>query len=248
MEQSLRSLLDWYERVGVETPDVPMERSVRRVLAKPAPEAKPKPAPKSTVFSAADPAPIAAACKTLTALKAALDNFDAGPLSDGARQVVFARGNPDADLMVIGEVPDRDEDQAGLPFVGRSGQMLDRMLAAIGLGADDAYIGNMCFWRPSKDRKLSAEELVMCRSFVMRHIELANPKVILLTGSTAMQVMTGITSIMKNRGQWQSVHIGGTDIPTLPIYHPTFLLRQPALKAEAWQDLLTLREMLASAP
>lgn len=246
MEPSLRSLLDWYERVGVETPDIPLTRSVRRVQAKPKPEARAKPAPSPKAFAAADPTPIAAACKTLEALNSALDTFDAGALSDGARQAVFARGNPDADLMVIGEAPGRDEDQAGQPFVGRSGDLLDRMLGAIGLSEDDVYIGNVCFWRPPNDRKPSSEELDLCRPFVMRQIALAKPKVILLTGSTSMHVMTGVTSIMKNRGQWQSISSEGTDIPTLPIYHPTFLLRQPALKAEAWQDLLTLRETLAA--
>jgi DNA polymerase len=230
----------------VETPDRPLTRSVRRVQAKPKPEVRVKPAPSPKAFSAADPTPIAAACKTLEALKTALDSFDAGALSDGARQAVFARGNPDADLMVIGEAPGRDEDQAGQPFVGRSGDLLDRMLGAIGLREDDVYIGNVCFWRPPNDRKPSPEELDLCRPFVMRQIALAKPKVILLTGSTSMHVMTGVTSIMKNRGQWQSIASEGTDIPTLPIYHPTFLLRQPALKAEAWQDLLTLRETLAA--
>lgn len=251
MESSLRSLLDWYARVGVETPDIPLTRSLRRVRAKPAPKAtlnetRSKPAPKPPAFATADPAPIAAACKTLAELKAALDRFDAGALSDGARQVVFARGNPDAALMVIGDAPGRDEDQAGQPFMGRSGQLLDRMLAAIGLGEDDVYRGNICFWRPPNDRKPDPEELALCFPFLKRQIALANPKVILLAGSTSMQILTGVSSIMKNRGQWQSVTLGGSDIPTLPIYHPTFLLRQPALKAEAWQDLLTLREMLAS--
>jgi uracil-DNA glycosylase family 4 len=246
MEPSLRSLLDWYERVGVETPDLPLARSVRRVQAKPAVEARPEPAPKPTAFAAADPAPIAAACKTLDALKSALNAFDAGALSDSARQVVFARGNPEASLMVIGDAPNQEDDQAGQPFTGRAGQLLDRMLGAIGLSEDDAYISNVCFWRPPHDRKPEPEELQLCRPFVMRQIELAKPKVILLTGSTSMQVLTGVTSIMKNRGQWQSITTSGIEIPVLPTYHPTFLIRQPALKAEAWQDLLTLRETLAS--
>ncbi|WP_298913580.1 uracil-DNA glycosylase [uncultured Algimonas sp.] len=249
MEKSLRSLLDWYERAGVDVPDLPPARSVRRVRPVKA-EAPPPPAPKPTAFTAADPAPVAAACKTIAELKAALDAFDAGPLSDGARQAVLARGNPDADLMVIGEAPGRDEDREGLPFVGRSGQLLDKMLGAIGLASgggdeDDVYVGNVCFWRPPNNRKPDPAELELCRPFVHRHIELARPKVILLAGGTAMQVMTGVSGIMKNRGQWQSVNVGTGDIPALPIYHPAFLLRQPALKAEAWQDLLTLRERLA---
>lgn len=251
METSLRSLLDWYERVGVETPDLPLSRSVRRIRPKPAAQTAPPPAPKPAAFTAADPAPIAAACKSLAELKAALDTFDAGPLSDGARQAVLSRGNPDADLMVIGEAPGRDEDMAGQPFVGRSGQLLDRMLGAIGLTSgdgetDDVYIGNVCFWRPPNNRKPDPAELELCRPFVNRHIQLAQPKLILLTGGTAMQVMTGVTGIMKNRGQWQTINVGSGDIPVLPIYHPAFLLRQPALKAEAWQDLLTLREKLAT--
>lgn len=249
MEASLRSLLDWYERAGVETPDLPLARSVRRVRTKPV-DAPPPPASKPTKFLASDPAPIAAACKTITELKAALDRYDAGALSDSARQAVLARGNPEADLMIIGEAPGRDEDQAGLPFVGRSGQLLDRMLGAIGLKsggeeANDVYIANVCFWRPPNNRKPDSEELELCRPFVNRHIELAKPKLILLAGGTSMQVMTGITGIMRNRGQWQTINVGTGDIPALPIYHPAFLLRQPALKAEAWQDLLTLREQLA---
>lgn len=248
MEQSLRSLLDWYERVGVEMPDLPPARAVRRVRAKPAAVEKPKPTPTATptAFTAVDPAPIAAACKTLVDLKTAIDSFDAGALSDGARQTVFERGNPDANLMVIGEAPGRDEDHAGHPFAGRSGELLGRMLGAIGLGDDDAYMGNICFWHPTHNRKPSVEELALCAPFLARQIELAKPKAILLTGGTAMQVMTGVSSIMTYRGQWQTLNIGGADIPALPIYHPNFLISQPALKADAWQDLLTLRETLAT--
>lgn len=248
MERSLRSLIDWYGRVGVETPDLPLSQSVRRVRpkAKAADKRVTASRPQTPTFQATDPAPIAAACKTIAELKAALDQYDAGALSDGARQAVLARGNPEANLMIIGEAPGRDEDREGLPFVGRSGQLLDRMLGAIGLGPDDVYIGNVCFWRPPNNRKPDPDELELCRPFVNRHIELAQPKVILLTGGTSMQVMTGISGIMRNRGQWQSLNIGSGEIPALPIYHPAFLLRQPALKAEAWQDLLTLRERLAT--
>lgn len=248
MEPSLRSLLDWYERVGVEMPELPPQRLVRRVRAKVTPEPKPQTVAKPAAFATADPAPIAAACKTLDTLKAALDHYDAGALSDGARQVVFARGNPAAKLMIIGDAPTRDDDQAGQPFVGRPGQLLDQMLGAIGLGEDDAYLTNVCFWRPPNDRKPDAAELALCLPFLLRQITLAKPAVILLVGSLAMQQLTGVTSIMKNRGQWQSITMGDAVIPTLPIYHPAFLLRQPALKADAWQDLLTLREALSPAP
>lgn len=257
MEKSLRSLIDWYDRVGVETPDLPLARSVRRVrpkapdaqtrIEKPAPSARPAPA----AFKATDPATIAAACNSIAELKTALDAYDAGALSDGARQTVLARGNPEADLMIIGEAPGHEEDREGLPFVGRSGQLLDRMLGAIGLksggdGPQDVYIGNVCFWRPPNNRKPDPAELDLCRPFVLRHIELVQPKLIILAGGTSLQVMTGIGGIMRNRGQWQSVTVGGGEIPALPLYHPAFLLRQPALKSEAWQDLLTVRERLAS--
>lgn len=249
MEKALRSLLDWYARAGVETPDVPLERSVRRVRPKPA--APPPPAPKKPKeIETDDPAPVAASCSSLAELKAALDKFDAGPLSDGALQAVLSRGNPASDLMIIGEAPGRDEDRAGKPFVGKSGQLLDKMLAAIGLKSgygdeeDDVYIGNVCFWRPPNNRKPTPEELDLCRPFVNRHIQLAKPKLILLTGGTSMQSMTGVSGIMKNRGQWQTINVGSGDIPALPIYHPAFLLRQPALKSESWQDLLTLKEKL----
>ena len=248
MEKSLRSLLDWYERAGVEVPDLPLERSVRRVRPKPTMEAPPpKPAPAK--FAPMDPGPVAAACKTIAELKAALDAYDAGALSDGARQAVLARGTPGSTLMILGEAPGRDEDLQGKPFVGRSGQLLDRMLGAIGLTGDDVYISNVCFWRPPNNRKPDPDELALCLPFVLRLIQLAKPKVLLMTGGTSMQAMTGVTGIMRNRGQWQSVAVkteAGESLPALPIYHPAFLLRRPELKKEAWQDLLTLRERLES--
>ena len=247
MEKSLRSLIDWYERAGIAVPELPLERSVRRVKPR-VNTAPPPPAPKPDTFAATDPAPIAAGCKTIAELKAALDSYDAGALSDGARQAVLARGTPGSALMVIGEAPGRDEDIQGLPFVGRSGQLLDRMLGAIGLGADDVYISNVCFWRPPNNRKPDPDEIKLCLPFVLRHIELAQPKVLLMTGGTSMQALTGVTGIMRNRGQWQDVAVKSgpaASLPALPIYHPAFLLRRPELKKEAWTDLLTLRGKLA---
>lgn len=252
MDKALKSVLEWWDAAGVDVPDVtPLAR-----------KAKPKPTPsqkasisKSGAIAAprsapsepkpiANAAPVAAKAKTLAELKAAMDKFDAGALSDAARQCVFARGNPEADLMVIGEAPGRDEDIAGKPFVGRSGQLLDKMLASIGLTEEGFYITNVVNWRPPKNRNPSPEEIALCRPFLNRHIELMNPKVLLIVGGVSLSAMTGITGIMKNRGQWQSVSIGTGDIPALPIYHPAFLLRQPALKKDAWRDLLALRERL----
>lgn len=242
MDAALRSLLDWYAEMGVDVPKVPDARPVR---------AK-RPTPKAAVPTAAATAqsPVAqtdlSKIKTLEALREAMNAFDAGALSDGARQAVFSRGNPEADLMVIGEAPGRDEDIQGKPFVGRSGQLLDRMLGAIALGEDDVYITNVVNWRPPQNRNPKPDEIEMCRPFIEKHIELTQPKILLLVGGMSMTALTGLTGIMKNHGQWQDVTIAGTTYPALPLYHPAFLLRRPELKKDAWRDLLALREKLLS--
>ncbi len=243
VDKALRSLLDWYAAVGVDVPDIAAPRPVHRPKPKAKTEAvssKPVSKPRETGFIPLPAAPIAAKAKTLAELKAAIDAYDAGLLSDGARQAVFSRGNPAADLMVIGEAPGRDEDIAGQPFVGRSGQLLDKMLAAIGLGPDYFYVTNVINWRPPNNRNPETHEIDMCRPFLNRHIELAAPKVLLLVGGVSMSAMTGVTGIMKNHGQWQET----LGLPAIPIYHPAFLLRRPELKKEAWLDLLALRQKL----
>ena len=251
MDKALKSVLDWWEDAGVDVPDVKLAAPKRKVPPRQAPAQKtmpsqtprPKPAaPKPMI----DAAPIAAKAKTLAELKAAMDIFDAGPLSDGARQCVFARGNPDADVMVIGEAPGIEEDKAGKPFIGPAGQLLDKMLASIGLTEETAYLTNVVNWRLPNNRKTTDDDIALCKPFLDRHIELAAPKVILMVGGVSMSALTGLTGIMKQRGQWQTVTIAGKDIPALPIYHPAFLLRQPTLKKDAWRDLLALRERLQS--
>jgi len=241
MDAALRSLLDWYAEMGVDVPKVPEARPVRakRIAAKPA-------SPAASPDTPAAPATDLSKIKTLDALREAMNAFDAGPLSDGARQAVFARGNPEAKLMVIGEAPGRDEDIQGKPFVGPSGQLLDRMLGAIALGADDFYVTNIINWRLAKNRDPKPAEIEICRPFIEKHIELAQPKVLLLVGGVSMTAMTKLTGIMKNHGQWQDVTIAGTTYPALPLYHPAFLLRRPEHKKDAWRDLLSLREKLLS--
>ena len=249
MDKALRSLVDWYAKVGVDVPELaPIAAPVKKraALNPPKPTGTVKPTrQKATGERPLPNAGIAAkAAKTLDELRVAVQNFDAGSLSDGARQAVFSRGNPEADLMIIGEAPGRDEDIQGKPFVGRSGQLLDHMLAAIGLTEDSYYITNIVNWRPPKNRNPKPEEIEMCRPFLERHIELTQPKILLLVGGVSMTALTGETGIMKNHGQWQDIEIGGISLPALPLYHPAFLLRQPALKKDAWRDLLSLRAKL----
>jgi len=249
MDKALKSVLDWWDAAGVDVPDVTLAAPKRKATPRPTPtqktkaappQATPTPAPKPSI----DAAPIAAKAKTLAELKSAMDKFDAGLLSDAARQCVFARGNPEAELMVIGEAPGRDEDMAGKPFMGREGQLLDKMLASIGLTEETAYLTTVVNWRLPKNRNPSPEDIELCRPFLNRHIELAAPKIILLVGGVSLSALTGVTGIMKNRGQWQSVTIGNTEIPALPIYNPALLLKQPTLKKDAWRDLLALRARL----
>jgi uracil-DNA glycosylase len=210
----------------------------------PAPSAvAPTPVPQEATGTAA----LAAACTDLASLRAAMAGFEGCALRLGARNLVFADGNPAARLMVIGEAPGRDEDIAGLPFVGRSGQLLDRMLAAIGLSrrADDpasaVYITNTLPWRPPQNREPAADEVAMLLPFLHRHIELKAPEVLLLVGAasvrTLMQTGEGIT---RTRGRWMDCR----GIPTIATFHPAALLRDGLKKREVWSDLLSLKVRL----
>ena len=190
---------------------------------------------------------LAAQCNSYEELTKAVAAFDACPLKAGARNTVFTDGALNGDLLVIGEAPGRDEDQIGKPFVGRAGQLLDKMLAAIGRSREkDTLISNVIFWRPPGNRTPTAIETAMCRPFVDRLIALTKPKAIMLAGGAPTQAMLGVSGIMRARGIWREITPqGGAPIPTLPVFHPAFLLRQPGQKRAAWHDLLALQAKLA---
>lgn len=190
---------------------------------------------------------IAAHCDTLGMLREALDGFTACPLKQTAKNLVFGDGNPNAKLMLIGDVPGRDEDLQGLPFVGNVGDLLDRMLASIGLDRTSTYLTNLLPWRPPGNRTPTEAELAMCQPFIERHIELINPDyVVFLGGVCAKQLLDVPQSIMRLRGKWTTYSMGDTNIPALPTFHPGYLMRQPSHKRLTWRDLLLLQEKLAS--
>ena len=190
---------------------------------------------------------LAAACSTLAELRQALESFDGLQIKQSAMNMVFSDGNPQAPIMLIGEAPGHEEDVQGLPFVGKSGKMLDRMLASIDIRrTDNAYITNVLPWRPVENRTPSLEEIAVCRPFLMRHIQLVAPKILVLLGgvpaSTVLETSTGITRL---RGQWHELTLPGcAPIPTIATFHPSYLLRTPAGKRMAWRDLLEVKKRL----
>jgi DNA polymerase len=190
---------------------------------------------------------LAEGCKTLAELEAAVRGFDSCALKRTAKNTVFADGEPGAPVMIVGEAPGADEDRLGKPFVGVSGQLMDRMMAAIGLTrAGGFYITNILFWRPPGNRTPTLAEQGMCLAFTRRHIELIRPKVLVLAGATAVKAVLGTTEgITRLRGKWASYRLAdGTEIPTMPTFHPAYLLRTPAAKRQSWQDLLAIDRKL----
>ncbi len=259
---ALQSLVDWWDGAGVEAlPPLPEETR----SARPAPKARaarpdrtgPATATPAAARAAGYGAPaetsledgrrIAAEAADLTALRAAMEAFEGCPLKATATRMVFARGNPQARVMVVGEAPGREEDLQGAPFVGKAGQLLDRMLAAIGLDETSAYITNVVFWRPPGNRKPTDAEIEICRPFAERHIALVKPDILVFAGGISTQALLRTTTgIMATRGRWMDYALpDGATIPALPVYHPAFLLRRPQEKAKAWMDLLSLKGKLA---
>ncbi len=206
--------------------------------------------PLGTPEAAAGARHLCAAAQTLDALKTAIAEFEGLGLKATATNLVFADGNPQARLMLVGEAPGAEEDRRGLPFVGAAGQLLDRMLAAIGHDRSNSYITNIVNWRPPGNRKPSPAEMSLCHPFIERHIALVNPAVLVLLGDTAAKTLTGRSEgITRLRGRWftWTNPESGREIPMMPTFHPAFLLRSPGQKREAWIDLLAIKQKLAES-
>ncbi len=184
--------------------------------------------------------------KTLDELRAILDKFDGCALKATATQLVFADGNPQARVMFVGEAPGRDEDIEGLPFVGRSGKLLDRMLAAIGLDRTKVYIANIVPWRPPGNRTPTPQESAICLPFILRQIELVDPDILVCMGNPSTQTLLGLKDgITKTRGRWFKFDTGKREIRAMPTFHPAFLLRSPLQKRFAWRDFLAIKKVLS---
>lgn len=253
------------DRFAEATKSAPASGRTREAAATASPEPGSAPAQQGAA-AAAPPRPAATAtvpdeqqamraralareAATIEELHAALAEFDGCNLKVTAKNLVFADGNPKARIMLVGEAPGRDEDLQGLPFVGRSGQLLDRMLAAIGLDRESAYISNVIPWRPPGNRDPSPLESEICRPFIERHIELVAPKVLVTLGNPSTKLLLDTqTGIMRMRGKWaEHATAGGGKIATMPTLHPAYLLRNPAHKKLAWRDFLEIKLRLAAA-
>jgi len=188
----------------------------------------------------------ASEARTLEELRAALLAFDGCGLKATATQLVFADGDPRASVMLVGEAPGGDEDRIGLPFVGRAGQLLDRMLASIGLDRTKVYIANVVPWRPPGNRTPTPQETAVCLPFIARQIALADPRLLVCLGGSATQTLLGgKEAITRSRGAWREyISESGRAIPALPMFHPAYLLRQPGAKRWAWMDLRKLRRAI----
>ncbi len=244
------ALLDWQIELGAT--EAIMDAPVNRYDV-PAVVEKPKKAQTPAAPTTSEPAKVdavavaeqaAAAAQTLDDLRAAMAAYDHCELKKGARNLVFSDGQPGARVMLVGEAPGRDEDREGRPFVGRAGQLLDKMLAAINMGRTDetapVYITNVLPWRPPQNRDPKPDEIAMMKPFLLRHIELAAPDVLVIVGNWSCQALLGKRGITRLRGTWTEA----AGRPALPMFHPAYLLRSPEFKREAWADLLSLQAKL----
>jgi DNA polymerase len=262
--QTIRELLAFYIEAGVDIAldEAPVDRFADPVAA------SPPPLPARSAAAPAQPAPIrppliatpvplppdtavmaareeARNAQTLDELKAILTGFTGCTLRATATQLVFADGNPEARVMFVGEAPGRDEDIEGLPFVGRSGKLLDRMMAAIGLSRTNAYIANIVPWRPPGNRTPTPQESAICLPFTLRQIELVDPDVLVCLGGPSAQTLLGTRDgILRTRGRWFAFQNGGREIRATATLHPAYLLRQPLQKRLAWRDFLAIKKAL----
>lgn len=248
------ALLEWQLEMGADTPllDAPVDRfdlparAAAPVAPAPAPVVPPVDDEGDLTARLAEAEALAAHATTLEALAAAQEAFDGIDLKKGARNFCFADGNPKARVLILGEAPGDEEDRQGRPFVGRAGQLLDRMFGAIGLARDSVdaeralYICNVLTWRPPGNRDPQADEIAVSLPFLRRHIELAAPDLIVLMGNIPCQAALSRRGILRLRGQW----VQAFGRPALPMTHPAYLLRNPAAKREAWSDLLSLADKL----
>lgn len=267
--EDIASLLKWYvdhgldETIGEEAVDrfaLPPPAAAARAVAPPQGAVAPTPiraplqlpmvrapVPLESPQLAEDAREIARRCATIAELEEAVRAFEGCALKRTAKNTVFADGVAGAPVMVVGEAPGADEDRLGKPFVGVSGQLMDRMFDAIGMSRErDLYITNILFWRPPGNRTPTLAEQAVCVAFTRRHIELAKPKVLVLAGGTAAKAMLETTEgIMRLRGKWTSLKLDdGTEVPTIPTFHPAYLLRTPASKRQSWLDLLAIDKKL----
>src|SRR6185295_11116895 len=201
------------------------------------------PTPDSAVLTARE---AARSATNLDELRAMLAKFEGCALRITAKQLVFADGNPHARVMFVGEAPGREEDLEGLPFVGRSGKLLDLMMAAIGLDRTGAYIANIIPWRPPGNRTPTPQESQICLPFILRQIELVNPDILVCMGNPSTQTLLGVKEgIKRTRGRWFNFHTGTREIRAMPTFHPAFLLRSPLEKRFAWRDFLAIKKALS---
>lgn len=265
---SLRATLEWYRDMGVDlaigdepvdrfaaskapiqkSPSFAVSQTSAHTQAPPtqgsAPEERQHFQPED--HNVDDAKKLAAGCTTLDELREVMANFEGCPLKYRATNMVFSDGNADADIMLIGEAPGREEDLQAVPFAGRSGELLDRILASIGLSREKVYIANTLPWRPPGDRNPTPQESAVCLPFLTRKIELVAPKIIVTLGAASSKtIFDSNDGILRLRGKWSEVEIGSHKCEAIATLHPTYLLKQPAQKALVWRDMLALKQKLA---
>jgi uracil-DNA glycosylase len=259
----LRDILIFYRDAGVDStldetaanrlaeelsPPVSSEPAAPQLLARPRLSSSPMTLPEAAATSEAATMAAreaASAAASLDELRALMDAFEGCTLKSTASRLVFADGNPQARIMIVGEAPGRDEDIEGLPFVGRSGKLLDLMLAAIGLDRSSTYIANVIPWRPPGNRTPTPQETQICLPFIRKQIELVDPDVLVCVGNPSSQALLNTREgIMRVRGRWIDYHTGKRTIRAMPTFHPAYLLRSPLYKRLAWQDFRAIRSAL----